>query len=57
MGKVSVDIGNYKRVATVTFTVVASGVAGPTGAVKAGSDSATGTDIYVIVTALSWVKV
>lgn len=53
----SVDIGNYKRVATVTFTVVASGAAGPTGAVKAGSDSATGTDIYVAVTALSWVKV
>ena len=45
----SLEIGTFKRIATVTLTAAASGAAGPIGAVKIGSDSVTSKDVYASV--------
>lgn len=52
----STELGTYKRIASVTISVVASGVAGPVGGVKIAVDVETGKDLYAI-TVFSWVLI
>lgn len=52
----SAELGTYKRMATVTIQVVAMGATAPVGAVKIGTDTETGKDLYATV-AYSWVAV
>ena len=54
MGKVSAELGNYKRIVTWTISIVNIGEDGPEGGVKIASDIETGKDIYAVTT-LSWV--
>ena len=50
----SADLGTFKRVATITISVVATGSQGPAGAVKIGTDVETSKDLYATVV-YSWV--
>lgn len=52
----SVEIGTYKRVATILVTAVTTGQPGPAGAVLIATDTETSLDIYA-TTSFSWVKV
>lgn len=48
------ELGTFKRIATITISVVASGAPGPVGAAKIGTDTETSKDLYAAV-AYSWV--